>query len=163
MAFCNIRDLNLEILSWVYDLKLFTDLSILDKKSYILIVNTSIYKELNILKNHNTKMGEYDIINKYCKFGLINILKKLKKNNKCFISNAVIDLASEYGHINMLEWFKNSGLEFEYTENAIDHASANGHIDILKWFKKSGLEFKYTKVGNRLGIKKWSRKYIRMV
>ena len=32
MAFCDIGDINLEILVWIADLKLFINLSILDKK-----------------------------------------------------------------------------------------------------------------------------------
>ena len=34
MALCNINDINLEILFWVTDFKLFINLSIIDKKSF---------------------------------------------------------------------------------------------------------------------------------
>ena len=44
-------------------------------------------------------------------------------------------MASANGHINILRWFKNSGLEFKYTENAIGWASLRGHIKILEWFQ----------------------------
>ena len=97
MAYCKINDINLEILSWVTDFKLFINLSILDKKSYILITNTLIYTELNILQNRNIKLNATNIINKYYKLGLINILKNLKKNNIHFISNNGINNASQYG------------------------------------------------------------------
>ena len=126
MALCNIIDINLEILSWISDLKLFIYLSILNKKSYIFITNTLIYAELDTLKNCNIKIGNVNIINKCYSMGLVNILKILKKNNECFISNIGINLASVNGHINILEWYKNSGLEFKYTEYAIDWASGNG-------------------------------------
>ena len=79
MAFCNINDTNLEILSWVFDFKLIISLSILDKKSYILITGTPIYVELNTLKNCNVKLNEKYIIDRCYKLGLTNILKKIKK------------------------------------------------------------------------------------
>ena len=144
MAFCGIDDIDTEILSWISDFKLFINLSILDKKSYILITNTPIYIELNKLKNHSTKFKGKNITNIYYVLGLINILKNLKKNNKHFILDNGIDCASERGHINILEWHKNSKLELKYTERAIDLASQYGRIHILEWYKNSGLEFKYT-------------------
>ena len=126
MAFSNINDINLEILTWIIDLKLFINLSILDRRSYILITNTPIYAELDTLKNNNTRLNDENIMTKYYKLGLINILKKLKKNNKRFVSGYGIDIASEFGHVNILEWFKNSGFEFKYSVEAIDSASSNG-------------------------------------
>ena len=47
------------------------------------------------------------------------------------------------GHIQILEWFKNSKYEFEYDNNAIIYASNSGHIQVLKWFKNSKYKFKY--------------------
>ena len=79
MASHNIKDINLEILSWITNFKLFINLSTLGKKSYILITNTLIYTELDILKTNNTKLNDDNIINQYYKLGLVNILKKLKK------------------------------------------------------------------------------------
>ena len=79
MAFFDINDINSEILARVFNFKLFINLSILDKKSYILITNTLIYAELNILKNH-TKLKEMNIEIMCYKLGLINILKKKIKN-----------------------------------------------------------------------------------
>ena len=144
MALCSIDDVNLEILSWVIDFKLFISLLILNKKSYILITNTLIYEELNKLNNYDAKLNKKNMIDTCYKLGLINVLKKLKKNNENFVLATSIDYASKNGHIKILEWFKNSGLEFKYTVDAINIASANGHIGILDWFKNSNLEFKYT-------------------
>ena len=53
--------------------------------------------------------------------------------------------ASFNGHIQVLEWFKNSGYEFKYSKNAIIWASKNKKIQVLEWFKNSGYEFKYSK------------------
>ena len=58
MTPCNINDINLKISSWIVDFKLLINLSILDKKSYILIINTLIYGELDILKYYNKKINE---------------------------------------------------------------------------------------------------------
>ena len=71
------------------------------------------------------------------KYNLSNIddLKYIL-NNINPSTNGLIDWASENGHVNVLEWFKNSGYEFKYTSNAIDWASENGHVNVLKWFKK---------------------------
>ena len=149
MAFFYISDINLEIISWVVDLKLFINLSTLDKKSYELITKTLIYTELDTLKTDYTIIRRRDTRSKFgkkiitqicCKLGLINILKNMKYS----ISNDSIFWASSNGHVNILEWLKNSRLELKYTSNAIDCASCNGHVNILEWFKNSGLEFKYS-------------------
>ena len=135
MALCDIGDINLEISSWIIDFKLFISLSILNKKSYVLIINTSIYEELNKLKNYDTnlELNSKDIINIYYGLGLINLIKKLKKNNEHFVSDNSINCAAENGHINILQWFKNSNLELKYSKKAINGASKNGNINILEW------------------------------
>ena len=134
MALCNNDDINLEILSWVIDFELYAKLSVLNKKSYILIVNTPTYAELDTLKTYAIKLNDDRIIRICYELGLINILKKLKKNNKHLISGDCIEMASEYGHVNILEWLKNSGLGFKYNvADSIIVASTNGHINILDW------------------------------
>jgi hypothetical protein len=65
------------------------------------------------------------------------------ENNKVVYKNNIISNASKYGHIQVLEWFKNSGYEFKYDKWAIDYVYENGHIQVLEWFKNSGYEFKY--------------------
>ena len=67
------------------------------------------------------------------------------ENNKVLYKNDIINNASAYGHVQVLEWFKNSGYKFKYDEWAIYEASSNGNIQVLEWFKNSGYEFKYTK------------------
>lgn len=59
----------------------------------------------------------------------------------------VIDKSSEYGAIASLEWWKNSGLELRYTENAMMNADCFGkeeeQIETLNWWRNSGLFLKY--------------------
>ncbi|KAI9217509.1 hypothetical protein BC828DRAFT_418058 [Blastocladiella britannica] len=55
-----------------------------------------------------------------------------------------MDDASRNGHVDVLEWWRNSGLELKYTRQAMDDASCNGHVDVLEWWRHSGLELKYT-------------------
>ena len=67
------------------------------------------------------------------------------KNNRVLYKNNIINNASQNGHIQVLEWFKNSGYEFKYTEWPINYASEIGDVQVLEWFKNSGYEFKYNK------------------
>ena len=57
--------------------------------------------------------------------------------------NYIINNACKYGHVQVLEWFKNSSYEFKYDERTIFYASINGHVQVLEWFKNSEYEFKY--------------------
>jgi hypothetical protein len=86
-----------------------------------------------------------DAINDACKNGNVPRLEQLKKDFGVDFryGPAAINMASLYGHVNVLEWFKNSGLEFKYDESAVNNAARNGHIEVLDWFKNSGFEFKY--------------------
>jgi hypothetical protein len=65
------------------------------------------------------------------------------ENKKILYKNDIVYNASRNEHIEVLEWFKNSGYEFEYYEEVINEASINEHIEVLEWFKNSGYEFKY--------------------
>ncbi|KAI9215993.1 hypothetical protein BC828DRAFT_409924 [Blastocladiella britannica] len=55
-----------------------------------------------------------------------------------------MDWASKNGHVNVLDWWRNSGLKLQYSYQAMDWASANGHVNVLDWWRDSGLELKYT-------------------
>jgi hypothetical protein len=55
-----------------------------------------------------------------------------------------MDHVSQAGHGTLLDWWKHSGLECRYTDNAMDWASQNGHVVVLDWWKHSGLECRYT-------------------
>ena len=95
-----------------------------------------------ISNRENIKIEEYDIKS-------FDILHKTNLNifvvedNEVLYKNNIINNACYYGHVQVLEWFKNSGYKFKYNEWACNYASRNGHIQILEWFKNSGYEFKY--------------------
>lgn len=133
MAFCNIDDVDILILSWIIDFKLYIDLSILNKHSYQLITNTLIYKELTKIKNYDIKLNDDNIIDTYYRLGLINILKKLRGHNKRVDSKKSILFASAYGHVNILEWYKNLNLGFKFSYSEIKLASLRGHVEVLEW------------------------------
>ncbi|KAF7594005.1 hypothetical protein BBP40_010402 [Aspergillus hancockii] len=55
---------------------------------------------------------------------------------KEYIADAM-DGASRAGFINVLEWWRTSGLELRYTERALESASAEGRVAVLDWWKKT--------------------------
>ena len=70
-----------------------------------------------------------DKIMKECyKKGLLRILKNYHQNSKNIFIHNELEITSENGHIAILDWFKNSGFEFKYSEWAINNASLNGHM-----------------------------------
>ena len=72
----------------------------------------------------------YDL-NKY----FIRPIRVIHNGNEIKYSECAIRLASENGHIDVLNWFYNKfGKEIKYTHWAIDWKSDNGHINILNWF-----------------------------
>ncbi|KZZ92766.1 Flavoprotein [Ascosphaera apis ARSEF 7405] len=48
-----------------------------------------------------------------------------------------VDGASRAGFVNVLEWWRTSGLPLLYTERALEAASAQGHISVLEWWKNT--------------------------
>ena len=57
-----------------------------------------------------------------------------------------IDEACRHGQLEVLEWWRSSGLPLQYTEAALENASARGHLHILGWWKHSGLPLKVGRV-----------------
>jgi hypothetical protein len=93
---------------------------------------------------NNAMLYKNDIIENACFYGHVQVLEWFKNSGYEFNYNEMsINSASYYGHVQVLEWFKNSGYEFKYDEWAIINASGHGHIQVLEWFKNSGYEFKY--------------------
>jgi hypothetical protein len=60
------------------------------------------------------------------------------------VSDASMDSASAKGQIDLLNWWKDSGLDVIYTNDSMNEASKNGHLSILDWWKNSGFTLKYT-------------------
>lgn len=56
--------------------------------------------------------------------------------NKEYLADAM-DGASRAGFVEVLEWWRTSGLELRYTERALESASAEGQIAVLEWWKKA--------------------------
>ena len=81
---------------------------------------------------------------------LLNIQKKTLP----LLKYASIDYASRKGQIDLLNKWKNSGLELKYTDLAMNWASQNGHITVLDWWKNAsttfGLELKYNDLAMEL-------------
>lgn len=76
--------------------------------------------------------------------GHVAILDFWFKTGKMFYSTKAIDAASRNGHVDVLAWWLKSGLKLKYTNLAVDWACAFGRTDILEWWKNSGLEIKYS-------------------
>ncbi|KAI9348997.1 hypothetical protein DFJ73DRAFT_777183 [Zopfochytrium polystomum] len=55
-----------------------------------------------------------------------------------------MDDASKMGWVDVLQWWKDSGLDLKYTMAAMNFASLNGHLDVLQWWKDSGLKLWYS-------------------
>ncbi|EAW06635.1 uncharacterized protein ACLA_083300 [Aspergillus clavatus NRRL 1] len=56
--------------------------------------------------------------------------------NKDYIADAM-DGASRAGFVDVLEWWRTSGLELRYTERALESASAEGRVAVLAWWKNA--------------------------
>ena len=95
----------------VYDITILVSVN---KSVYKLITSTQIYREIiQIIKKPKNKI----LKNCYEK-GLLHILKNYSQNRLNILDRNydIINCASENGHVTILEWFKNSGLEFKYSE-----------------------------------------------
>lgn len=59
-------------------------------------------------------------------------------------TNDAINNASAKGYINVMDWWRDSQLELKYTEWAVDWATRFGHVSMLDWWLNSGLQLKYS-------------------
>jgi hypothetical protein len=60
--------------------------------------------------------------------------------NKALKVGKVMDNASTAGHVQVLEWWAHSQLEYKYDRQALYHASCHGKVDVLQWWLDSGLQ-----------------------
>jgi len=112
--------------------------------SYITTDELSIYgnvEGLNIQKKYNILKYTIWAMNWTSQYGHVDVLEWWKNSGlELKYNDFAMDLASEDGHINVLDWWKNSGLELKYTDDAMLYASYCGHINVLEWWKNSGLK-----------------------
>ncbi|KAI9360757.1 hypothetical protein DFJ73DRAFT_896919 [Zopfochytrium polystomum] len=53
--------------------------------------------------------------------------------------------ASERGHVRVLQWWRDCGLEVACcAQGAMEAASANGHVDVLEWWRRCGLPLRFS-------------------
>lgn len=111
-----------QILKYLY-INDIINLILVNKSLNNFIISTQIYSELiQIIKLPRNKI----LINCYKK-GLINVLKNYHYlGGQNILFKHAIDYASQNGHVQILEWFKNTGFMFKYSNYAIDFASENG-------------------------------------
>ncbi|ORZ34549.1 hypothetical protein BCR44DRAFT_1500311 [Catenaria anguillulae PL171] len=57
-------------------------------------------------------------------------------------TNLAMDLASSEGHVRVLEWWRESGLQLRYSEDAMTGAARHERYEVLEWWRESGLELK---------------------
>ena len=70
-----------------------------------------------------------------------NFMRWLEENDLDAYLSKPINIASMNGDIDVLNWWKNSGLDLCYSFDSIDHAH---NIEVLDWWKNSGLALCYT-------------------
>src|SRR5271170_4638483 len=120
----SIYDCDLYLLNFLF-LKDIMKLRLINNSLNKLIMNHKIYKSVLQINSVNSKF----ILKTCYENGLIDILQNYYQFGKNIIINCAIDWASKNGHVEILEWFENSKLEFKYSKWAIDWASENDHIE----------------------------------
>jgi hypothetical protein len=114
-----------------------------NEKNSIRVILSDEYslKDLTTILKFNIKKTEYvaSIV------GNLDVLQCLKNNDCIQNINLILAGASEYGHIHILNWVKQSLAEISYDNTPINLAIVNNHISVLEWWIKSGLPLKYDK------------------
>ncbi|KAI9316564.1 hypothetical protein DFJ73DRAFT_881121, partial [Zopfochytrium polystomum] len=59
-----------------------------------------------------------------------------------------------WNRVDVLQWWKDSGLELVYSHGAIELAVIHGGLEVLRWWRDSGLEVKLDSDTLRWAIKK---------
>lgn len=72
----------------------------------------------------------------------------LKYSIELIYDERSLDNASENGYLDVLDWWKNSGLFLKYTSKSLDSASVNAKFDVLNWwlalYNEGDYQLKYT-------------------
>ncbi|KAI9316137.1 hypothetical protein DFJ73DRAFT_881602 [Zopfochytrium polystomum] len=58
--------------------------------------------------------------------------------------HSIMDIVSKTGRLEMLDFWRKSGVKLKYSTEAVDDASARGDLAVLRWWEASGLRLKYT-------------------
>ena len=132
MSLIGVTDLDYYIIQ-LCDLKSILNLLVLNWNSYDFITSLVFYEQLQKVKGSSNKRRAI------FKNGYLNLIRILFNDINIKYSKSEIYWASANRHINVLEWFKNSGIKLKYSNRAIDRASQNGHINVLEWFKNNNL------------------------
>jgi hypothetical protein len=110
----------------------------------IIVLNDIVFQKMYFAKDRYTLIPS-QCIDLASEYGNVDVLEWWFKSGLPFsYSSNALDTASIHGHINVLEWWLKSNLPLKYTNSALDGASANGHVNVLEWWKKSKLELKYS-------------------
>jgi hypothetical protein len=123
-----------------------------DNNTFILSDKYYIYS-IKTIKIFNIPIN-FSYIKDLCRHGKVEVLEYLmnshknqtvNENVKRYLESNLLDLASEFNQLHVLQWSTKLELSLNYTENALDNASKNNHYDVLDWWYKSNLPLKYSK------------------
>jgi hypothetical protein len=135
-------------------INLFSKLIGFPKNSKIILSDRYNLFDMETIKRFNLKItGEY--IDGLCVNGKVDMLETLKNAGMLcpkvlyerIGGKLLLYYPSIYKQINVLEWWKNSGLPLEYDHVVLDSVAELGLIEVLDWWRNSGLELKYSRVG----------------
>jgi hypothetical protein len=110
-----------------------------------LIVIIKIPDDAQVVKDSDETKGEKWRTNKIIlceEYSLFDVETIKKFNLK--ITSKYITWACMNNNVKILDWWLNSGLPLEYSEDAIDSASGLNYLKVLEWWVKSGLPLKYS-------------------
>ena len=148
---CKFPDIDIYLLLFL-DLKNTIVVSLISKAQYVLISELDYIKQLYNLRRDNPDI--YTIA-----------VTRYDSNPLYFPGYNIIDNASRYNYIALIQHIHDSVTIFEYTYLAIENAIKYGNIGVLEWFDKSEYEFRYNFsiiytaiANNQLSVLKWFHK-----
>ena len=124
----------------------FTDLS---PRAVKLIIKMDLVPVLSWLETHkhavlwNTFSGKTLPTKASVSWARQNILEWWKKSPTFLAKqydNEAVDGASRNGHLQVLEWWRRSGLELKYTDAALEQATMKGQLSVLEWWRDSAMQ-----------------------